>query len=113
MASCTTSSASWSLRVSQRARLNAASRCGITSCSNLARRSLKARSWYRARSGDDAQRAAHQLVVVAAEHVAEERKSAGLLRRQAQARHLPRQDVGAHAQIDRLEAHVDVVGGQL
>src|ERR1051325_2827647 len=105
IASWSTSSASWSLRVSQRARLYAASICGSTCCSKRSR-SLKIGSCY-------AHLAAHLLVTLAAEDVAHEVEAAALLRGEGEPRHLAGHDVGAEVQLRHVEAHEHICRREL
>src|SRR5436853_7732728 len=79
--------------------------CGRTCCSKRSR-SVKAGSCY-------ADPAAHLLVAFAAEDVAHEIEAAALLRREGEPRHLAGDDVGAHVELRRVEAHEDVRRSEL
>src|SRR5205814_704165 len=63
-------------------------------------------------SGDD-DRPRHAFVPVAAEDVAEEGEGPFLVRREANARHLARDDVGAELELGRVEAHDDLGRAEL
>src|SRR6266850_2526299 len=105
-ASWATSSASAGLRVSQRARLWAASRCGKTSSSKRLtsdKRMLLIAST--PRSGDDANRALHVFVPRPTEHVTHKRELADLVGRHRDLGHLTGNDRPARLEVRHAEAH--------